>query len=70
MVAGNAAIGLLTAGSAARLFEKPVNVLRVTLHPDGTAPRTANLSQWREHLLGRLALQAAATGDVFPVSAM
>lgn len=47
MVAGNDAIGLLTAGAAAELLEPPVNVLRLSLHPHGMAPRIANLAQWR-----------------------
>jgi transcriptional regulator with XRE-family HTH domain len=63
MVAGNAAIGLLTAGCAVHLLEPPVNVLRLSLHPDGMAPRIANLGQWRAHLLDRLSRQADATGD-------
>ncbi len=63
LVAGNAAIGLLTAGAAAHLLEPPVNVLRLSLHPEGMAPRIANLAQWRSHLLHRLAHQADATGD-------
>jgi hypothetical protein len=40
-----------------------VNVLRLSLHPDGMAPRIANLGEWRGHLLARLRRQAAATGD-------
>jgi hypothetical protein len=31
-----------------------VNVLRLSLHPDGTAPRITNLPEWRAHLLARL----------------
>jgi transcriptional regulator with XRE-family HTH domain len=63
MVAGNAAIGLFTEGCAAHLLEPPVNVLRLSLHPDGMAPRIANLGQWRAHLLDRLSRQVDATGD-------
>ena len=63
MVAGNAAVALLTAGVAAHLLEPPVNVLRVSLHPDGMAPRIVNLGEWRAHLLARLAREAVATGD-------
>jgi transcriptional regulator with XRE-family HTH domain len=63
MVAGNAAIALLTDGVAPELLEPPVNVLRLSLHPDGMAPRIANLGQWRAHVLGRLQRQAVATGD-------
>lgn len=63
LVAGNAAIDLLTAGSAAHLLEPPINALRLSLHPEGMAPRIANLPQWRQHVLHRLARQADATGD-------
>lgn len=47
----------------ARLLRPPVNVLRLTLHPGGLAPRILNLGTWRAHLLARLARQARATGD-------
>ena len=63
MVAANRSIGLLTAGSAPHLLEPPVNVLRLGLHPEGLAPRIANLAEWRAHLLDRLGRQAVATGD-------
>jgi len=63
LVAGNRPLGLLTAGAAPHLLEPPANVLRLALHPEGLAPRIANLSEWRAHLLDRLARQAATTGD-------
>jgi hypothetical protein len=63
MVAGNRAVALLTDGVAPELLEPPVNVLRVSLHPDGVAPRIANLPQWRAHLLDRLGRQVVSTGD-------
>uniref|UniRef100_UPI004046F06B MmyB family transcriptional regulator n=1 Tax=Ideonella azotifigens TaxID=513160 RepID=UPI004046F06B len=40
-----------------------VNVLRLSLHPGGLAPRIANLPAWRSHLLARLAQQIQASGD-------
>src|SRR4051794_16647048 len=63
MVAGNSAVGLLTAGVAPHLLEPPVNVLRVTLHPQGMVPRIRNLGEWRAHLLDRLGRQAVLSGD-------
>lgn len=63
MVAANAAVGLLTDGVAGHLLDPPVNVLRLALHPDGLAPRIANLGPWRAHLLDRLGRQAVASGD-------
>ena len=63
VVAANAAIGMLTAGAAPHLLEPPINALRLTLHPDGMAPRIENVGQWRAHLLRDLETQADATGD-------
>ena len=63
LVAHNALVPLLMAGAAPALLAPPVNVLRLSLHPDGLAPRIANLAQWRAHLLERLRQQVAATGD-------
>jgi transcriptional regulator with XRE-family HTH domain len=63
MIDANAAASRLLAGSAPHLLEPPVNVLRLSLHPDGMAPRIANLPEWRTHVLHRLDRQAAATGD-------
>ncbi|HET8673025.1 MAG TPA: hypothetical protein VFL87_05290, partial [Thermoleophilaceae bacterium] len=40
-----------------------VNVLRLSLHPEGLAPRIANLAEWRAHLLDRLGRQAVVSGD-------
>jgi transcriptional regulator with XRE-family HTH domain len=63
LVDANSSIALLTAGAARTLLQPPMNVLRLSLHPDGMAPRIANLAEWRAHLLARLQRQAAATGD-------
>src|SRR5881397_840021 len=62
MVAANPPVALLTAGVAPELLDPPVNVLRVSLHPGGVAPRIANLGEWRAHLLERLGRQVALTG--------
>jgi len=63
LVAANRIVPLLMAGAAPELLEPPINVLRLSLHPQGLAPRIANLAQWRLHLLERLQQQVAATGD-------
>lgn len=63
LVAANAAVGLLTEGAAAHLLVHPVNVLRLSLHPEGMAPRIRNLPEWRAHLLDRLFRQVTTTGD-------
>ena len=61
--AANRALAPLLEGVAPDLLAPPVNVLRLSLHPDGVAPRIANLGQWRAHLLHRLGQQVEATGD-------
>jgi len=38
-------------------------VLRLSLHPEGLAPRIANLAEWRAHLLARLQQQIDRSGD-------
>ena len=63
LVAHNALVPMLMAGAAPELVKPPINVLRLSLHPDGLASRIANLAQWRAHLLERLQQQIAATGD-------
>jgi transcriptional regulator with XRE-family HTH domain len=63
LVDANDAIALFTQGITEELLKPPVNVLRLSLHPDGMAPRIANLPEWRAHLLARLHGQVEATGD-------
>ena len=63
MIDANDAVAGLTGGCAAWLLEPPVNVLRLSLHPDGMAPRIGNLAEWRTHVLHRLDKQATATAD-------
>jgi transcriptional regulator with XRE-family HTH domain len=63
VVAGNRANPILLEGCAPALLKPPLNVLRVSLHPDGMAPRIVNLGPWRAHLLERVDRQIALTGD-------
>jgi transcriptional regulator with XRE-family HTH domain len=63
LVAANRSIAMLTEGAAPELMAPPANVLRLSLHPDGMAPRIANLGEWRTHLIERLGRQIATTGD-------
>jgi transcriptional regulator with XRE-family HTH domain len=64
MVAANAGVEPLLAGAAPYLLEPPVNVLRLSLHPEGLAPRIENLAEWRGHILHRLEEQIDASGDL------
>jgi len=63
LVAANAAAGALMEGAAPELLAPPVNVLRLSLHPRGVAPRIVNFAQWRRHLLERLRRECESTGD-------
>jgi transcriptional regulator with XRE-family HTH domain len=63
LIASNAATRRLLAGTEPSLLRPPVNVLRLSLHPQGLAPRTSNLGEWREHLLARLRRQIDISGD-------
>jgi len=63
LVDATASVALFTAGVAPELLAPPTNVLRVSLHPEGMAPRIVNLGEWRAHLLGRLRRQVAVTAD-------
>ncbi|MBS0448637.1 MAG: helix-turn-helix transcriptional regulator [Proteobacteria bacterium] len=63
LVSYNRAVPPLLAGVWPDLLRPPVNVLRLSLHPQGLAPRILNLPAWRMHLLHRLAQQVAASAD-------
>ncbi|WP_380284946.1 helix-turn-helix domain-containing protein [Kitasatospora purpeofusca] len=57
VLAANRALALLLSGVAPHLLEPPLNAMRITLHPEGIAPRILNLRQWRRHLLERMGQQ-------------
>jgi hypothetical protein len=63
MLDANAAVAVLTEGCDPGLLAPPANALRVSLHPDGMAPRVVNLPEWRAHILERLGRQVQATRD-------
>jgi transcriptional regulator with XRE-family HTH domain len=63
LVAANDSALKLMAGIAPHLTQAPVNVLRLSLHPEGLSSRIENLSEWRAHLLDRLRRQIDITGD-------
>src|SRR4029453_8975135 len=59
LLLANRSVAPLVAGVAPHLLRPPVNVLRLSLHPEGVASRIENLAEWRAHLLSRLRRQAA-----------
>jgi transcriptional regulator with XRE-family HTH domain len=61
LLAANRAMAAFLDGVPDELRMPPVNVLRVTLHPDGLARRIRNLGQWRAHVLRRVRRQLART---------
>lgn len=63
LIAANRMVGLLMAGADESLLQAPMNVLRLSLHPQGIAGNIVNIVQWRTHLFERLRQQIAATAD-------
>lgn len=63
MLAANRAVAPLLTGAAPWLLEPPVNVLRLSLHPEGLGPRIVNFGEWRAHILERLKSQFEASAD-------
>ena len=64
LIRGNAAVAPFLEGiEETSLLEPPINVLRLSLHPGGLAPRIENLAEWRAHVLERLKRLAAASGN-------
>ena len=63
VVDANAAVDQLLVGCDPALVEPPVNVLRVSLHPGGIAPRIRNLHQWAAHLHQQVTHRAEHTHD-------
>ena len=63
LVAANASVAPMLLGADPALLSPPVNVLRLSLHPDGMARRIVNYGDWRHHILTRLRRQIDASGD-------
>jgi len=63
LVAANGAVQRLMTVEEPALLAPPINVLRITLHPGGLAPRIANLVEWRAHVLERLRRQVETSAD-------
>jgi transcriptional regulator with XRE-family HTH domain len=61
--ANQPALRLLADGVAPELLEPPVNTLRVSLHPDGLAPRIVNFAEYAQHLVTLVHRAASLSGD-------
>ncbi|MGW7817859.1 helix-turn-helix domain-containing protein [Streptomyces puniciscabiei] len=58
VVAANRGIMMMLDGVPESLLAAP-NAMRLTLHPEGLAPRIRNLREWRGHLLAQMERQIA-----------
>ena len=63
VVLTNRAVGPLLEGVDVTLLAAPINVYRLSLHPDGMVSRIRNRTEWTAHLGHRLARLAGLTGD-------
>ena len=63
LVRANAGLALLLDGVDPALLVPPVNVLRVSLHPDGLAGRLEGVEAYAAHVLSVLRREAALLGD-------
>ncbi|MFJ6433571.1 helix-turn-helix domain-containing protein [Streptomyces sp. NPDC091416] len=59
VVAANQGMTRLLDGVADHLLAPPLNAMRLTLHPEGLAPRIRNLREWRADLLAQMERQIA-----------
>ena len=63
VVGMNAGAWLFAEDVAPHLLEPPINVIRLSLHPEGLAPRVANRTEFARHLFVRLQRQFDTTAD-------
>ncbi|WP_328897373.1 helix-turn-helix domain-containing protein [Streptomyces sp. NBC_00236] len=59
VVAANQGMTRMLDGVADHLLAPPLNAMRLTLHPEGLAPRILNLREWRADLLAQMERQIA-----------
>ncbi|MFR9787987.1 helix-turn-helix domain-containing protein [Streptomyces sp. MB22_4] len=59
VVAANRGITMLLDGVPEKLLQPAPNAMRLTLHPEGLAPRIRNLREWRGHLVAQMERQLA-----------
>ncbi|MFI6922613.1 helix-turn-helix domain-containing protein [Nonomuraea spiralis] len=63
LVAANSAAAMFMDGVPAELLAEPINVMRLSLHPDAMGGRLLNLAEVRAYLLHQLRRQAEASAD-------
>ena len=63
LIAMNRTVEALLVGAATSLLEPPVNVLRLSMHPDGLASRIVNINEFGAYLSERLRHEIGVSGD-------
>jgi len=63
LVAGNRMLPIFLKGIDEAMLEPPLNVVRLSLHPDGLARRIVNYREWRAHMVARLHQQVEISAD-------
>ena len=63
LVRANGAAEVLLAAASPHLLEPPVNVLRLSLHPDGLQPVIEDFGAYSAYVLATLRREAVALGD-------
>ncbi len=63
VTANESALALLTEGVADDLLAPPANALRISLHPNGLAPRIVDFGVWAAHQVDRVRREAELYGD-------
>ncbi len=63
LLASNRTVDIFLIGVDPELLQPPINVLRMSLHPKGLAPRILNLGPWKAHVVERLQRDFEASGD-------
>ena len=61
--ANEPAFGILADSVTPDLLAPPINAMRVSLHPEGLAPRITNFPEYSAHVMLRLRRQAVLSGD-------
>ncbi len=63
LIAANRAVSVLMTGIAPQLLEPPVNVLRLSMHPEGLSSRIVNIQEFGAFLAERLRHEIGVSGD-------
>jgi transcriptional regulator with XRE-family HTH domain len=63
LVSANRMLPMLLEGVDHGMLAPPVNVVRLSLHPEGLASRIVNYREWRQHIVERLRHQVELSAD-------